>query len=101
MHTIGVAVEHLKLLGVEPSFFHELGSTEAVLEGGAGIEIAHARLNEGTQVSRGSVGEFHDPAGLSLEVDDVATANIGCLHGRGSRHGRSDRGTVLLRPGKV
>jgi hypothetical protein len=32
------------------------------------------------------VGELHDPAGLALEEDDVAAADVGCLHmGRSSK----------------
>jgi len=85
VYSAGVAVEDLHLSGVEPGLFHKFGGAEAMLKGGAGIQVAHAGLDEGSQVSRCSMSEFHDPTGLAFEVDDVSATNICGLHQVDSR----------------
>jgi hypothetical protein len=80
VHPIAIAIEHLQLLGVEPSLFDELRCAEAMLEGGSAIQVTHPGLNERTEVAGSPMGEFHHPAGLAFEVDHVPTANICGLH---------------------
>jgi hypothetical protein len=78
--SISIAVEHLKLFGIEPGFLNELGGTESVLEGGATVQISHSDLDECPEVPRRPVRELHDAAGLSLKKNHVAPSNVSCLH---------------------
>ena len=80
MDSVGITIEHLQLLGVQPRLLDEFGGAEPVLEGGASVQVSHAGLDECPQIPRRPVGELHDPAGLALEEDHVAPANVACLH---------------------
>src|SRR3989442_509162 len=50
------------------------------IEGGPRDQVAEPQLDERPEVARRAVGEFHDAAGLAVDEDDVAAANVGCLH---------------------
>ena len=78
--TVRVTIEDLKLLGVEPGLLDEFGGAEAMLEGGAGVQIAHSGLDKSPKVARGTMGKLHDPARLAFEEDHVPATDVGCLH---------------------
>src|SRR5256885_348980 len=74
VHAALVAVQHLELLGLERRLVHEIGGSQAQVEGVPGDEAAEPHLHERPQVARRAVGEVHHAARLSLDHHDVAGA---------------------------
>jgi hypothetical protein len=80
MDSVRISIQDLQLLGVEASFLDELGGTEPMLEGGAAGQVPHPGLDESPEIARCTVSEFHDPAGLAFEKDDMPASDVACLH---------------------
>src|SRR5205814_1120956 len=67
---------HVDLIYVD--LLDGVGRAEAVLEHGAGAQVAELGLNEGAQVTRGAVLHFEDGVQLPVVLDDHARTHLGC-----------------------
>ncbi len=79
---IAVGVEELHGDFVHDHLFDGVGGAEAVLEHGAGFEVAQFGLDEGAKVAGRAVLDFEDRVKLVVMLDDHARAELG----GGNRH---------------
>ena len=79
---VAVGVEELHGDFVDDHFFDGVGGAEAVLEHGAGADVAQLGLDEGAQVAGRAVLDLEDQVQLVVVLDDHAGTHLS----GGNRH---------------
>ena len=80
--SFAVRVAELECLLFRRQHFDGVGRGEALVERLTIAQIAHLDLDEGAQVARRTMLRLHDEVGFTVELDDLASADVvGCGHG--------------------